>query len=456
MKILLISSFFPPTHTAGTEKRTLSYAKSLQRQGHEVQVVCAGEWDQGTQYWNGYTDEIYQQIAVRRIHLNWSLAPDPNRFLYCNPMVQDYLGQWLMKWKPDIVHITSCFTLSASVIQAAKDQNLPVVLTLTDFWFICPRVNLLRGDGSLCNGQTTAGECLKCKLWKTKADRLLSSFLPEKTAAAILKQVSRNPSLSRQRGLRGMAFDMEHRKAYLNQMIRSADYVTAPSAVLSEIVNDCTTSNLVKVIHSGHDLTWLNTLKPREKSGPLRIAYIGQIIPIKGIHILLSAFLSAGFTNQAELAIFGDHNKYPNYFQELEVLRKDQDLNIDFHGAFPHEHLGEILSDIDVLVVPSLWHENNPRVIQEAFAAKTPVIASNVEGISEFVQHGVNGLLFERGSIADLAKQLHRIVYEPGLLEQLQSGIPAVKSVNDEISEFIEIYTQLIAGVKPVLPEIFL
>ena len=67
MKILLVTSFFPPTHTSGTEKRTLGYALKLHERGHDVQVVCAGTFAEGDHYWNGYSDEIYRQIPVRRI-----------------------------------------------------------------------------------------------------------------------------------------------------------------------------------------------------------------------------------------------------------------------------------------------------------------------------------------------------------------------------------------------------
>ena len=451
MRILLVTSFFPPTQTAGTEKRTLGYALSLQRLGHEVQVVCAGRWNEDNQYWNGYMDELYEGVPVRRVHVNWTLATDPNRFLYDNPVLQRFIGQWLTEWKPDIMHITSCVTMSAGMVQAAKDLGIPIVLTLTDFWFICPRINLVRVDGSLCDGQTTAWDCLQCMLGNTKVYRGLRSVLPEKIVSAVLEEVSRHPSLSRQRGLRGMALNMEHRKSYLSQIVQMVDYVTAPSTVLGEMVNNALPGEKeIHVIHSGHDLSWLGNLTEKKRSGLVRIGYIGQIIPIKGVDVLISAFASAGFTKEeAELMVFGDPMKDSAYYRQLEQLQKSSDAIVKFSGAFPHAHLGKILSEIDVLVVPSLWHENNPRVIQEAFASRTPVIASNVGGISEFVQHEKSGLLFERGNVEDLSAQLQRVVYEKDLLQELQSGIPTVKSMDDEMSEFQEVYNKLIAR-KPV------
>ena len=120
MKILLITSFFPPTHNAGTEKRTLGYAQQLQKLGHEVSVICAGDYDRGDQYWNGIQDEALQGIKVRRVNLNWSLAPDANRYLYDNPVTADYIEKWTSEINPDLVHLTSCYSLSASIIEAIK------------------------------------------------------------------------------------------------------------------------------------------------------------------------------------------------------------------------------------------------------------------------------------------------------------------------------------------------
>jgi glycosyltransferase involved in cell wall biosynthesis len=445
MRILLVTSFFPPAHTAGTEMRTFAYARSLQKLGYEVQVICAGDWDKGNKYWNGHSDEIYQGVPVRRLHLNWTRAADPNRFLYSNPVVEEYVGEFLAQWKPQIMHVTSCVTMSAGVIQAAHDHHIPVVLTLTDFWFICPRINLLKSDGTLCNGQTTALECLNCTLRGTKVLQVLNSILPQKAAAQALMQVSRTPSLAGLPGLQGMAFDMEHRKAYLSSMLRSADFVTAPSFVLSETVNRCIDAGVDKVIHSGHDLSWLAGLTPRKQSGTFRIAYIGQIISIKGVHVLISAFISARFNEQTELVIYGDPAKDPVYFSKLQETVSTHNGNVEFGGAFSHDRLGEFLSDIDLLVVPSVWHENNPRIIQEAFAARIPVIASKVDGISEFVDDEVNGLLFERDNVEHLSKQLQRVVLEPELLEKLRNNIKPVKSVDEEISEFDGIYRRLIA-----------
>jgi glycosyltransferase involved in cell wall biosynthesis len=450
MNILLISHFFPPDRSTGTEKRTLGYALKLMEMGHNVQVLCAEKWEEGVPYWHGYRDELYLNIPVRRVHLVWVLAPDPNKFLYDNPIVEQHLDQWLNQWQPDIVHITSCLTLSASVIRAVRRRGLPVVLTLTDFWFICPRINLVRGDGSLCDGLTTSWECSRCLLWDTKIYRGLSSVIPEAMTARVIRKITHLPSISGRSGLRGMAIDMEDRKATLKNLIHSVDCLTAPSEFLSKQFKASGVSKPIRVIYSGHDLNWLKAMPPRVSNGLIRFGFIGQLIPAKGAHILIAAFRSVALSSQAKLNIFGDQNRDPVYAAHLVNLCEGQNGAIEFRGGFPPERLGEVLSQIDVLVVPSQWHENNPRVIQESFASKTPVIASNVGGISEFVKHKINGLLFEMDSVEDLVQQMQLVVSDPSIINRLRDGILPTRTMEDEVNEFVRIYKLAIRTTRTV------
>jgi glycosyltransferase involved in cell wall biosynthesis len=443
MKILLLSSFFPPIHTAGTEKRTLAYALQLMRSGNQVQVVCAGSWDEGDQYWNGFSDDLYQDIHVRRVHLNWNLAPNPNEYLYRNPIIARELVNWLEDWQPDIVHITSCYTLTASVIQAINDFGLPIVLTLTDYWFICPKHTLLRSNNTLCDGRTSNHECLNCMLSGNRTYRRLDRVVDSKATEAAMEWVSRNPGLSNLRGLRGMALDMGDRKGYLKEMIDIPEVVVAPSFYLREIIKSSGISRHIRMIHSGHDLSWMTKTTESSSNGCIRFGYIGQITPIKGLHFLLSAFTAHLFDGQATMSIFGNYHNESAYTDRLLSSIKGREKSITFCGGFSHDQLGKVLSEIDVLIVPSQWQENNPRVIQEAFASKTPVIASNVGGIAEFVKHDVNGLLFERSSEEDLSRQMYRFINEPGLIKRLRSGISPVKKIETEVEELLVIYEEL-------------
>lgn len=444
MKILLVSNYFPPTHNAGTEKRTLGYALQLKKLGFDPQVVCAGNWDVGSKYWNGTDDQLYMDIPVRRVNLNWKLYPDPNKYLYQNPIIADHFAHWLDEWQPDLVHVTSCYTLTASVIQKVKDRNLPLVLTLTDYWFICPKHTLLKSNNSLCNGLTSNFECQDCMLDGNENYRQFKRYFPLGLTIKSLEFISKYPVISKNRGMRGMLLDMGERKKFLSKIINIPDEVIAPSQYLADVYNAGGVSRNIRVIKSGHDLSWLKDANGNEPADGIRLGYIGQILPTKGLHILVSAFALNKQNWDTKLLVYGDHNKDTRYTAKLTNLIMDSENEILLRGSFPHEQLGEVLSGIDMLVVPSLWHENNPRVIQEAFASGTPVIASDVGGISEFVRHDVNGLLFERGNESALSNQISRVLEEPHLITKLRSGIEPVKKIETEVEEIVKIYQGLI------------
>jgi GT2 family glycosyltransferase len=120
-------------------------------------------------------------------------------------------------------------------------------------------------------------------------------------------------------------------------------------------------------------------------------------------------------------------------------------------GPVPHDRIPQALSAIDVLVVPSVWPENSPLVIREAFLAGIPVIASRTGGIPEIVEHGRNGLLFEPGNVKELRDAIQRVVREPGLLRQLRQGIPPVRTIEDDVAQTRELYAAHMAP-RPAWP----
>jgi glycosyltransferase involved in cell wall biosynthesis len=128
-------------------------------------------------------------------------------------------------------------------------------------------------------------------------------------------------------------------------------------------------------------------------------------------------------------------------------LRKlaEGDPDIALADRYEHNQLAQILRDLDIVVVPSIWYENAPHVISEAFAAKRPVVATDLGGMSEIVANQVNGLLFARGDASDLARQLQRVLDEPGLIPQLQQGIPPIRSLEEEMTELMRVYERVLA-----------
>jgi glycosyltransferase involved in cell wall biosynthesis len=380
---------------------------------------------------------------VRRLNLNWKHAPDPSGYLYNNPVAADYLANYLDEVQPDLVHVTSCARLSASILSVIKEAGLPLILSLTDFWFLCPRINLLRSDDENCSGQTTPWECLRCQMRGTKIYRWSKKLLPAQTVPTMLKVVSQYPQLTRHRGLRGMATDMTDRKAYLRHSLSLADYrITASHFVRDIFVQNGITAP-IKVQPYGHALSWLKRYKRKTPSEQFRLGFVGQISQAKGVHLLLEAAISLQeeFGDKFSLVIYGNLDKDPAYGDLLRELAS-KIRHIEFRGTYQREDSHKVYASFDAMVVPSLWYDF-PLVIHEAFATQTPVIATNLGGMAEVVTPAVNGLLFERNNVDDLSQQLRRLITEPGLYETLQRGTPPAKTVDQEVDELEIIYQEL-------------
>jgi glycosyltransferase involved in cell wall biosynthesis len=183
----------------------------------------------------------------------------------------------------------------------------------------------------------------------------------------------------------------------------------------------------------------------REKRRPsrtLRVGFVGTLAPHKGPDLPIRAFRAAPDLD-ATLAIYGSAEGYEYYMEELRLLAGG-DQRMEFRGTFAREDLGGVFAEIDVLAVPSRWYENAPGAIFESFAAGAPVVATDLGGMSEFVRHEENGLLFGLDDADSLARQLRRLVEEPGLLERLRNGIGPVKSVGEYADEVERIYESLV------------
>src|SRR5262249_34232063 len=146
----------------------------------------------------------------------------------------------------------------------------------------------------------------------------------------------------------------------------------------------------------------------------LTIGFVGTLTWYKGVHVLLEAAreLSPG---RFELKLFGNVNTFPDY---TAILRKlAHGLPVTFMGAFDNAEAAAVYADIDGLVVPSLWPENSPLVIHEAFMAGVPVVGARQGGIAELVLHGVNGLLYDAASVSGLAAALQTLIDEPNRVQ---------------------------------------
>jgi glycosyltransferase involved in cell wall biosynthesis len=101
------------------------------------------------------------------------------------------------------------------------------------------------------------------------------------------------------------------------------------------------------------------------------------------------------------------------------------------------------------VITPSIWWENSPLVIQEAFAARRPVICSNIGGMAEKVEHGVSGLHFRVGSASDLAARLEEAATHPGLWGALCNGLPEPPTIQETVDVLLGVYRDSLPMDEP-------
>ncbi|NDC91589.1 MAG: glycosyltransferase, partial [Acidimicrobiia bacterium] len=147
--------------------------------------------------------------------------------------------------------------------------------------------------------------------------------------------------------------------------------------------------------------------------------YIGTHTPEKGIDLLLKAFAHGNI--DARLRIWGAERAETKELIEIAaqfpIKAKN---NIEWMGSYRNENIVEdVFNKVDAIVVPSIWGENSPLVIHEAQQVKVPVITSNYGGMAEYVNDGVNGLLFEHRNFMSLSAKMKLLAQDTVLYKGL-------------------------------------
>jgi glycosyltransferase involved in cell wall biosynthesis len=197
----------------------------------------------------------------------------------------------------------------------------------------------------------------------------------------------------------------------------------------------------------------LHYLRPVNKHAekPFTFGYIGTHIPAKGINLLLDAF--SKIEGEAELKIFGRTNGQNT--NALKAKSQQCKNNVIFAGEYINQNLADVVfSNVDCIVVPSIWGENSPLVIHEAQACHIPVITADFGGMSEYVQHNINGLLFTHRNTDSLTQQMEfalnnsehlKVLGKRGYLYNENGDVP---SIEDHCLELVICYKKLIENGK--------
>ena len=441
MKIVLPVHHFPPRYSAGAELYTFRLALWLQAHGHQVEVVCVEAIDQGRPDELSAALDRYEGIPVWRLSFNLSGEETSTHIHYAHPLPGKWFADYLQRNRPDLVHFQAGYLIGVASMEAVAAAGIPMALTLHDYWFLCPRITLQRWDKSLCEAipDDPAG-CAWCMLLEKRRFRMadrMTGGLAGKTAQAL--------ALSDRRQW------VADRRERLLASLQLPGAVIAPSRFLAERFAPFVPTERLYVSGYGLNLAPFHDNRRPTSDGVLRIGFTGQIASHKGVHLLVEAFRMLHTNGRlAELHIHGGldakHTYARDYINRLRQLAGN-DARIHFEGRFENTRVADVLSGLDVTVVPSTWYENSPLAILESRAAGTPVVTAALGGMAELVRDGVDGLHFRSGDAADLARQLQRLLDEPDLLPRLRAGVArhVPRSIEDEMQQLMGIYQDLVS-----------
>jgi len=435
IKILHVVHEFPP-NAAGTGINTYELSKEMAKRNDVYVLYPAAR--EGLYNLNSYKKhwlrvyELGMSLGIRIIKMT------KLKLSYLDKRVEERFIEVLEKVKPDVIHFQHLIMLSASLIKVAKEREIPVILTLHDYWFICPRTQLLKYDYTVCRGSNEEFSiCFNC--WNKGLAENLAGFLENYGIPRSLSKKAIEIALR----LKNRRQDFVERSKYLKTLLLEVNKLIAPSNFLMNIfTNYGIPSNKMVFLENGVNLNIFRGFRKKKKK-KICFGFVGGILRHKGVHVLIEAFNKVKDEN-VELKIYGNYNSRSKYLKGL--LAKIRNTNIKFMGRF--KDVREPYSHIDVLIVPSIWYETGgPLVVKEAFATKTPVIASNIGCIPEFVNNDENGLLFEPGNPDDLHEKMIMVIQRPELVDKLQKNISSQRSIKSQAMELEKLYSRFIGGV---------
>jgi GT2 family glycosyltransferase/glycosyltransferase involved in cell wall biosynthesis len=442
MRILLIVHGLPPAQSGGTETYTFALARALATQPDvEVGILCREgntslpelhvrqEDRQGIRVW--FVNNTYQACSTfeetyRNPRLCQTVLPDIDTF------------------DPDLVHVHHLTGLSTELMSALHARQIPIVMTLHDYWPLCHRGQLLnirgeqcdryRSDGSGgCEACISAGVLAPPAAWAL-ARALRASATPLRRLPAFVNRALRLPS-------NATAALAAARAQHMREMLGCAAVLLAPSSTLR-------TRYLAFGIDDARLIPWELGITPvarppmarDQRPGPLSVLFLGSMMESKAPGLILDAVgrLPPGSITVEFLGNPASYHGDDSYTSALSARLGH--AAVRRFGPAPHDRIAAAFTRADVVIVPSVWIENSPLVIKEAFAHGVPVITARLGGMAELVQDGVNGLLFTPGDAASLAEALERLLNQPALLQTLRSRTSSPPTIQQDVARLQSLY----------------
>jgi glycosyltransferase involved in cell wall biosynthesis len=447
MRILHAIHDFLPRHRAGSEIYACELAREL---GKRADVfILAAEYDpttaHGTIRWRAHDG-----LTVIELVNNWEFRHFEET--YSSERLNAQLRHVLDATSPDVLHVHNLLNLSFDLPRIARERGIATVATLHDYTLVCAsggqRVHV--ADAHVCT-TIDAERCARCFPQSALSRQLAAGRVTRGVAGRALgaggllvRRLAPSIAASAVRGLDGphvSAGDIRRRLAYARHVLETLDLIVAPSASMAEeFVRLGADPDRMEVSDYGFAPIAFTAERTRKRHEPLRIGFVGTLVWHKGAHILVDA--SRTLTGLFEVHIHGDTTVFPDYAAEL---RRAAGGGVVFHGGFDRDRVDEVYRDLDVLVVPSLWPENSPLVIHEAFMRRIPVVGARIGGMPELVRDHVNGLLYDPFSAESLHRCLQRLVDDRDLVDALGARASAVKTIEDDAREWEARYRNVCA-----------
>ena len=437
MQILTVVHQFLPRHVAGTEIYTYRLAKALGNRGHRVHLFATEIRPDRPQY--ELTRGEYDGISLFEAVHNREFSSF--RQTYRDPRMEQLFATVLDETTPDVVHFQHLHLHSIGYIDMVRERRVPMVYTLHEYMLICLNNGLLlRAGPTPCDG-AEPGACARC------ASVAYPGLTLEPGPVASLRRLAgklaprRGPVPPSRGDDRRYVAAVRRRRSEIGAALAKVDRFIAPSRFLRDrfVAEGLIAPEHIVYSDYGFFVEPFAHLT-RRPSTRLRVGYVGTLSEYKGVHLLVEAVRELP-SSRIDCRVYGDMDVFPEYRQRLLALGVPPSLR--YMGAVANEMVPGVLADLDVLVVPSIWPENSPLTIHEAFLAGVPVVTSDHGGMAELVADGQTGLHFQRGNAADLRRQLLRLLNDPGLLESLRRRLPAVKTIDEDAALMEERYNEL-------------
>ncbi len=443
MRVLFLIHNYPPHNIGGVELYTSAVVDKLCQQA-EIAVAYpvqdpSRESLSLVQRQDAHGNRLYEITGA--FHNIWAL-----NFVADHPQQKPFmaiLNQILDDVQPHVVHLQHLLGYPVlAVLQELKNRNLPIIYTMSDHWFVCPRVHALRSNLTPCTGPEHG-------LWTCAA--CMTEKIPLRIANPILagaNKVGLLPLATRLLPAHSKAGAMMRRDTVIQAAFPFFDHLLSPcESLIERLVAWGLPGEKMQYVPYGNVLPE-HVAPPRQRrmGEPLKIGYLGAFVPGKGPHVVVEAArLLFQETGKQFIFYFHGSGKQGKYTSAIEKQASDLP-NALLMGRYARSDLDEIMSNLDCVVVPSLWYETSSFVISEAFLHLVPVVTSDLGAMRERVNGGSQGgIVFEPGNPRALADTLLRLQQEPRLLEELRRTIPPVTLVFDHVQTLLEIYEHHIA-----------